>query len=532
MAREVLPSVPRALEAICAKAMARGRSERYPSALDLAADVERWLADQEVSVYGDPWSTKLLRWMRRHRAWTVSIVGSMLMVTLIAIFAAIIIDAARRGEAAAVARTEIALQAEQEAKQEALRRFRQSQQTVDTMLTGVSDVLQFYPGAKGVRSRLLEEAARSYAAFAAEGSHDPALQLESARAYVRLGDVRALLGEHAAARNAYQAALKAFQALADNAVAADTALERATCFIKLGQIETDIRATATAGEDFDRAEALLASLPQSTAVQHARATVLLYRGQMLMSTQPQQAHDQLLVAEKTLAELADSATGSDDNEHRQHLASLALCRSLLGQSHSGRGETAAAEEMLGLATSAFRELVRLDPDYPPYVDGLAFSEIAWANALRPTPRYAEQAQVLERAIADFNALNEILPARAALPRESGDRATNLAWLQHARGENAAAKTLLYGANLELLELYQSPAQLPRQLEAMVAATVVQAQVKGDLDQNEQAEQDLTMAVGAYETRLLPADPTSERYERGLGAAHRHRARTSGTSSTS
>ena len=38
--------MPRALEAICLKAMARKPEDRYATALDLAADVRRWLADE------------------------------------------------------------------------------------------------------------------------------------------------------------------------------------------------------------------------------------------------------------------------------------------------------------------------------------------------------------------------------------------------------------------------------------------------------------------------------------------------------
>jgi hypothetical protein len=41
--------VPRPLEAICLKAMALQPQDRYETALDLADDVERWLADEPVT---------------------------------------------------------------------------------------------------------------------------------------------------------------------------------------------------------------------------------------------------------------------------------------------------------------------------------------------------------------------------------------------------------------------------------------------------------------------------------------------------
>ncbi len=65
--REIDPTIPPPLEAICRKAMALLQADRYAKSLDLAADVEAWLADEPVSVFPDRWQTKLRRWHKRHR---------------------------------------------------------------------------------------------------------------------------------------------------------------------------------------------------------------------------------------------------------------------------------------------------------------------------------------------------------------------------------------------------------------------------------------------------------------------------------
>jgi len=44
--RQRVPATPRALEAICLKALARNPADRYSSALDLAGDVRRWLGEE------------------------------------------------------------------------------------------------------------------------------------------------------------------------------------------------------------------------------------------------------------------------------------------------------------------------------------------------------------------------------------------------------------------------------------------------------------------------------------------------------
>jgi tetratricopeptide (TPR) repeat protein/tRNA A-37 threonylcarbamoyl transferase component Bud32 len=65
--RQVKPGVPPALEAVCVRAMAWKPEERYATALDLAADVEHWLADEPVAAYAEGWAARARRWARRHR---------------------------------------------------------------------------------------------------------------------------------------------------------------------------------------------------------------------------------------------------------------------------------------------------------------------------------------------------------------------------------------------------------------------------------------------------------------------------------
>ncbi len=59
--------VPRALEAVCLKAMALAPQDRYATPLELAADVEHWLADEPVAAYPDGWLARGRRWVKRHR---------------------------------------------------------------------------------------------------------------------------------------------------------------------------------------------------------------------------------------------------------------------------------------------------------------------------------------------------------------------------------------------------------------------------------------------------------------------------------
>jgi tetratricopeptide (TPR) repeat protein/tRNA A-37 threonylcarbamoyl transferase component Bud32 len=76
--REITPRVPEPLDAICRRAMAREPSQRYSSALELANDIERWLADEPVSAWCEPWVNRARRWVRRHHplvaGWAAAVV--------------------------------------------------------------------------------------------------------------------------------------------------------------------------------------------------------------------------------------------------------------------------------------------------------------------------------------------------------------------------------------------------------------------------------------------------------------------------
>jgi WD40 repeat protein/serine/threonine protein kinase len=77
--RQVKAAVPSALEAVCLKAMAGRPADRYPSPRALADDVERWLADEPVSVYREPLPAQLWRWARKHRT-LVGLIAAVLSV--------------------------------------------------------------------------------------------------------------------------------------------------------------------------------------------------------------------------------------------------------------------------------------------------------------------------------------------------------------------------------------------------------------------------------------------------------------------
>ncbi len=97
--KELKPEIPPPLNAICLKAMALEPKNRYTTALELASDIENWLADEPVSAYPETWLSRCGRWSRRHRSTVVS-AGIFLLCSAIGlgISTALILAAQRKTE--------------------------------------------------------------------------------------------------------------------------------------------------------------------------------------------------------------------------------------------------------------------------------------------------------------------------------------------------------------------------------------------------------------------------------------------------
>ncbi len=179
--------VPPALEAVCLKAMALRPEDRYASARALAEDIEHWLADEPVSVYREPWTTRLARWSKRHKT---------LVTTTSALFLSGVV---------ALAVFTVLIQREQ-ARTE--RNYLLARSAVDQMLTELGAVdLVDVPQMEPVRKVMLTKALDFYKAFLNEHEHDRTLRRETGRAHIRLGDILEMLGDYAGAESNYDDAI-------------------------------------------------------------------------------------------------------------------------------------------------------------------------------------------------------------------------------------------------------------------------------------------------------------------------------------
>ncbi len=91
--RQLAAGVPKALEAICLKAMAQRKESRYGSVGDLIQDMERYLAGAPVSAYREPMLARAGRWCKRHQRGLARSMSAVLFLTLVGTGAALLIQA-------------------------------------------------------------------------------------------------------------------------------------------------------------------------------------------------------------------------------------------------------------------------------------------------------------------------------------------------------------------------------------------------------------------------------------------------------
>ena len=436
--RSLLPAIPASLEAICLKALALEPSARYRSAAELAADVERALADEPVTAWREPLAARARRWARRHPKSLAAVTATLLVGSAAAGATAYVVSGKNAELARSLGREQRAREAESEARtlaetneEEARSQAALARETLLAIVFDLQAGLENLPGGADVRRRLLRTSLDRLDRVATRFIGDSAVQEGTSQALLEMGEVLRRFGPD------------------DDEPTADgrSALAVArSCFERARDIAAEL--VATRPEDPRQPRRLLAA--------HAALGQLAYDEGRLDAA-----------AEEIEAALAIAEAGAAaDPGDRMPVNDVSICLERLALVFNAQGRPEEAERCLRRKLDIDRGLVERFPDDPKLRRDLAIAHDLLGDQ-------AERAGRNEQALAAFG---EALAIREALAADdpNGVRAR----LDLARSRRSLAGVLEpLGREAEALEQQRTCVSL---LEAATAADPGDTKAQADL----------------------------------------------------
>jgi serine/threonine-protein kinase len=415
--RRINDRIPRDLETVTLRCLAKDPGRRYATARDLADDLCRFLRGEPVQARP---VGRLERWAnlcRRNR-----------LATGLAASLFVAIAAGLIGVAWQVVQVERQRELADQGFHDALR-------VVDDYLTTVSEsVLLNRPGLEPLRGELLGRALTYYQTFIGRRAHDAVATAELADAYAAVGKITAATGSEFEALAAFDKALATFEALN----ARDPSSRRYLLGLAQAQNnrgEQQMR-TGHAGEarsSFEKAieSLLILDRARPVAIEVRRDLAGAYRNLGVLfdvTGRPTEARTHLERASSLFEDLVRSNPG--DPRHRGELARTLVN---LGVHHHEAGRLDQALGPYQQARDLEENLVHERPDVPSYRSDLANTCSNLGSLLRALDRAPEAETQYRRALELQEVLVRDHPAVSAYRTELGRTLNNLGRLQHVTG---------------------------------------------------------------------------------------------------
>ncbi|MGO9915479.1 MAG: tetratricopeptide repeat protein [Isosphaeraceae bacterium] len=440
--RQVDPSIDRALEAVCMKAMALRPDDRYGSCRALAGDVERWMADEPVSAWREPFSGRARRWARRNR--TKVTAAAVALLAGVAGLVAVAGVQARANSHLRAANSEVS-RANSELADEKARvqeRYNLAMAAIKTFHTGVSeDFLLKEEKFKDLRDRLLNSASDFYGKLAAllKDRSDRASRQAMLQANFELAALTSRVGRKEDALAMHERVLAGREALAGEPGADVSAkVDVARSLLAVGRILEATGKTDEALAAYERARTAVADraggAPKEEKARDALAAAEHRVGWLLKTMgKPAEALAALERARDLQADLA--AAHPENNEFQSERAStINTIGVVLSETRKPAEALAAYESALAIN----QKLAEAKPVVTAFQGRLANSYNNIGAMLSGMRKLAEALAAYKSALAIRQKLAEANPAVTEFKSGLADSHNNIGMLLSEMGKPAEA----------------------------------------------------------------------------------------------
>jgi len=171
--RSLHPSVPRELETVVLKALGKESSERYPTARELADDLQRFLDNRPILARRPTAAERLRKLARRHPVLVGAGAVVLALLSIGSLTSTLLIRNEQGRTRLEQQNAEEAYRRERQRAEEAEARFRLARRSVDEMFRISQEELADRPGLERLRKRLLGSVLAYYQEFLDQRRDDP-----------------------------------------------------------------------------------------------------------------------------------------------------------------------------------------------------------------------------------------------------------------------------------------------------------------------------------------------------------------------
>ena len=205
--RRVNRTIPQGLAAICEKAMAMQPEHRYKDPAEMGADIECWMADDDIMAWDEPVWEKTRRWVRNHQSWFASLLAAALVASVaLGVIAALTNGNNQRLKLAAAREKK----ASEKARANEIVARQQSEIALDALNSIVFEVqgrLKTVPAAQSARRELLKTALGGLEKLASQFVDEGNVSRNESRALVELSGILLTVGDDESLGTSVQDAL-------------------------------------------------------------------------------------------------------------------------------------------------------------------------------------------------------------------------------------------------------------------------------------------------------------------------------------